>query len=454
MNKSDLSPIEERVQKALQNFFPDYRSLRFVAGVSGGPDSMCMLYILKRLEIDVLVVHINYGKRGKESDKDAELVEQMAFQWGFDCHSLSVDPEEAEGENFQQWARAVRYDMFRALAGAYDADGIAVAHHQDDQIETILQKQFRGAGLAAWSGMSMWKEGIFRPLLHTSRNEIEEYVRKKHIPFRVDKSNLETDFARNFLRNEWLAELEKHFPGWRQNILRIAEQAELFEEALEWMSQHLTDEQGRISREGLLNITPRLRKALALHIFKSGQPDIQIGTKALDELDNLGRLQTGKAIQFTEGLSLMRDREHFKMICHKPESHRLMVLERNRLDSGPLTLGDMVFEMGRYSKPDFNRYLYLDADRIEWPLRLRRWKQGDRFRPFGMEGHQKISDHLANRKVSAAGKNNALVLESFEDTICAVIFPPTENRVPPGTISELVRCDANTRECLIIKRSA
>lgn len=454
MNKSDLSPIEDRVQKALQNHFPDHQSLRFIAGVSGGPDSMCMLYVFRKLKVDVLVVHINYGKRGKESDKDAELVEQMAFQWGFDCHSLSVNPEEAQGANFQQWARTVRYDIFRALAREHDADGIAVAHHQDDQIETILQKQFRGAGLASWSGMSIWEGEIFRPLLHTSRNEIEEYIGQENIPLRIDRSNLQTDFARNFLRNEWLTELESHFPGWRQNVLRIAEQAALFEEALEWISQRLTDDQDKIDRGGLLNVSPRLRKALVLYILKSKQSGIQIGTSTLDELENLDHLQTGKSIQLTENLSLMRDREHFKIVYQEPEAFQLIGLERDRLKSGPLMLNDIVFEITGFTEPDFDHHLYLDADKITWPLRLRRWKQGDRFQPFGMEGHQKISDHLTNRKISAAEKNKALVLESFEDTICAVIFPPTENRVPPGTISELVQCDANTRECLTIKRRA
>lgn len=452
MSRSDLSPIEDRVQKALQNYFQDQQNIRFIAGVSGGPDSMCMLYVFKKLNVDALVVHINYGKRGKESDKDAELVEQMAFQWGFECYSLAVDPEEARGENFQQWARTVRYDIFRALAREHDADGIAVAHHQDDQIETILQKQFRGAGLAGWSGMRVWEGDLFRPLLHTSRREIEEYIEQEHIPFRIDRSNLQTDFARNFLRNEWLTELENHFPGWRQNVLRIAGQATLFTDTLEWITQRISDSKDRINRQELLGMSSPLRKALILHLLKSRQPGIQIGAGALGELDNLDHMQTGKLIQLTERFSLMRDRAHFKIVYQEPESFQLIRLERDRLQSGPLILNDTIFEITSFSDPDFSQHLYLDADKIHWPLRLRRWRQGDRFRPFGMEGHQKISDHLANRKVSAAEKDQALVLESFEETICAVIFPPTANRMPPGTISELVRCDENTRECLTIKR--
>lgn len=454
MSKSDLSPIEDRVHKALQTHFPDNQKPGFIIGVSGGPDSMCLLYVLKKMSVDVLVVHINYGKRGKESDKDAELVEQMAFQWGFDCQILSVDPEEAEGKNFQQWARSVRYDIFRALAAEYDTDGIAVAHHQDDQIETILQKQFRGAGLAGWTGMSVWDGEIFRPLLHTSRKEIEKYIEQENIPFRIDRSNLKSGFARNFLRNEWLTDLENHFPGWRQNVLRIAEQAALFDEAVEWISQQITDKQDRIRREDLLNISPRLRKALVLFKVKRISPDSPIGSGTLDELDNLNRLQTGKSVQLTENLSLMRDREHFKIVYQQPKSLQLLELSKDRLESGAFILNDIVFVIDEFCEPDYDHHLYLDADKIDWPLKLRRWRKGDRFRPFGMEGHQNISDHLTNRKISATEKSQALVLESFEDTICAVIFPPTENRTPPGTISEHVRCGETTRQCLTIKQRA
>lgn len=452
MSRSDLQPIEDRVYNALKEHFQG-NAPKFIIGVSGGPDSMCLLYLFQKMKVDAVVVHINYAKRGMESDKDAELVEQMAFQWGYDCHSLKIDPDESMSENFQQWARDVRYEAFRKLVEEYNATGIAVAHNQDDQVETILQKQFRGAGLASWSAMSVWDGNIFRPLLHTTREEIETYIQQKSIPYRTDASNLKSEFARNFLRNKWLEELGQHFPGWRKNVLRIAGQAALFEESIEWIAGQITDEKKRISREKLLDLGAGLRKAVILLLLKTRQPDIQISGSALDELDHLPDLQTGKSIQLTNNLALIRDRDHFSITVHEgPSQFPPVELRQQQLEAGPLELSGVTIEIVKCTDPDFNQHLYLDVDKIQWPVKVRLWQKGDRFQPFGMEGHQNISDHLTNRKISAAEKNKALVVESFEETICAVIFPPTENRVPPGTISALVQCEESTRRCLTIKR--
>lgn len=143
MAKSLKKTFKNHLSALLSDYFEP--SSLFVIGVSGGPDSMALLYLLHLLEQDTFVVHVNYGKRGKKSDKDQELTEQMAFQWGFECCSIRLDPEEAKGKNFQNWAREQRYRFFRDLMQDLKADAIVTAHHQDDQIETILQKLFRGA---------------------------------------------------------------------------------------------------------------------------------------------------------------------------------------------------------------------------------------------------------------------------------------------------------------------
>lgn len=142
MSKSEYLLIEQVISNKVDRHFPG--TPNFVIGVSGGADSMALLYAFKQLEISCFVVHINYGLRGVESDKDQELVEQMSFQWGFECCSVRLNTEEMQSGNFQNWARNERYMIFEDLAEEIKADAIAVAHHQDDQIETIVQKLFRG----------------------------------------------------------------------------------------------------------------------------------------------------------------------------------------------------------------------------------------------------------------------------------------------------------------------
>lgn len=450
MSKSVSLQIEKKVSRHLEEHF-EGSVPRFIIAVSGGPDSMALLYIFYKLEIDALVAHINYGKRGEASDKDAELVEQMAYEWGFDCQSVTVDAEEADYQNFQQWARRVRYEVFRSLTKEYNADGIALAHHEDDQVETILQKLFRGAGLESWSAMDIWDGELFRPLLDTPRDEIMTYCEQQAIPYRIDESNLSSEFARNFLRNEWLERLDQHFPGWKENVKRLPDQAEMFSTALDWIAKRITDDRDRLDRDQYISLEPELARALILRKMKEIDPGIELNRDALNEIEKLRDLQTGKSIQLTESYQILRDREWFKIVYDRPDALELLELKKEELEAWPFSFNNLVFEIERYDNPNFDRALYLDVEKLTWPLTLRNWKPGDAFQPLGMEGHQKVSDHLTNRKVSAAEKKSALVIVSFDETICAVIFPPIENRRPPGTIAESVKCDHTTGRCLIIK---
>lgn len=453
MSKSAFSSIEERVAGHLRNCLPDFRKQLQIVGVSGGPDSMALMYLYHRLGVPAEIVHINYGKRGRESDLDAELTEQMAFQWGFNCHSLRVDASEANGENFQQWARDTRYRIFRDLKKELDAACIATAHHEDDQIETILHKLFRGAGLASWSGMQVWDGEIFRPLLHVSRSELHAWAEKEAVPYRIDASNLESDYARNFIRNEWLPEMKEHFPGWRGNILQAAEQATLFDEAMEELRLRTMDPDQGFRKDPFLSLRPALRRALLLKALKNRDPDISITAGALHEIDRIEELQTGSRLQLTEIFYLLVGRENFSIIKGDEGSFPSHSLDREKLREQPAIVDELNYQVQSFREPDFSRGLFLDADRMQWPLTLRRWQEGDRFQPFGMKGHQSVADHLANRKVAAARKHEALVIVSFEETICAVIFPQFKNAEQVGTIADHVRCDDSTKECLSITQA-
>ncbi|SMO66948.1 tRNA lysidine(34) synthetase TilS [Fodinibius sediminis] len=452
MSKSELSRIEATIQNYLTDFFGDRETLHLIVGVSGGVDSMCLLYALHRLNISACAVHLNYQKRGEASRNDARLVERMARQWNFECRIIDVNPKDAEGQNFQEWARDRRYRLFDVMAEQQQADGIAVAHHRDDQIETILLKMFRGGGLASWSAMQVWDGRLFRPLLEFSREEITAYARREQIPYRTDVSNLESDFARNFLRNEWLESLSDFFPGWKKNILRISKQARQYDRALAWIADHISDGRG-IEREAFHTLGEGLQKAVLLSLVKERNPDAYISRQSLAQVEALSGLQTGGKIQLTKNFSLIRDRNYYCILEEQPATMGEIELHKDKLEQdsfGGAGLTLALTSCDDLTDPDI---LCLDPDKMEWPLRLRRWKDGDRFQPLGMEGHQLVSDHLTNRKVPSAHKRKALVIESFEETICAVIFPPVKNGTSIGMISEQVKLDAGEARCLKIRYS-
>lgn len=448
MNKSDWSLIEKTVWENIKQYFPHVYSLDFIIAVSGGMDSMCLLYVFKELGISARVSHINYQKRGEAADKDALLVEKMAKKWGFEYHMLLADPTEAEDKNFQQWARNVRYNEFRHLKTKFGADGLALAHHEDDQVETILQKIFRGAGLPSWTAMEVWDGEIFRPLLDVSRSQIEAYVKEHDISYRTDESNLKPSFARNFLRKEWLPKLHDFFPGWKKNVLRISQQSDNYRQSLQWISEQITDDRG-IDRKQFHSLEPGLQKALLLHILKQKDPAVQLSVGSLERIDELSDLQTGKTIELIPGISIIRDRDYYVLEFESDQTFESVKIKREELKK-PLQIEELNFKITEFDNADFDNALYLDISKISWPLRVRRWKNGDKFQPLGMEGQKRVSDHLTDKKISAAYKEQALVVESFEETIYALIFPPIKNQISPGTISEQVKCDQDTNECLEI----
>lgn len=400
---------------------------------------MALMYLFHQLDVQSLIVHVNYSKRGQASDRDQELVEEMAFEWGFDCHSLQLDLPPAETGNFQNWARNQRYQIFKALKEEIHAQAIVTAHHQDDQLETILQKLLRGSGASAWKGMEIWNGELFRPLLPFPKQMILEYCNKENIPFRTDETNLTSEFARNFIRHELTARLDKFFPGWKQNILALPQRARVTDEALQHLVLNSSDGNA-LEVKALEKFSEELQMAVIKRFLENhGVEGISKGQ--LDELRKALDLETGKYVELEEQMRLVRDRNHLILdFSRKPFSEK--TLTRKQLDSG-ISAGFVTLRIvASRQNPD----LYMDADKMDFPLVLRQWQAGDRFVPFGMSGSQNVSDHLTNRKVSAALKQKALVLCGSDGTIYALFSPEGQG----GSISELVRCTEQTVNFLTV----
>lgn len=437
MSKSESSLIEQHVSERIASCFSERP--KFVIGVSGGADSMALLFVLKQLEIDVLVVHVNYGLRGDESDRDQELVEGMAFEWGFECCSVNVNSEEAKEENFQNWARKERYRVFSDLVAETGANGIAIAHHKDDQVETIVQKIFRGSSPEAWIGMADWDGEKFRPLLPFSKDEILRYCKEQAIPYRTDKSNLDSGYSRNFIRNEFSEKLNTLFPGWGENILKLQDFGRLNELAIKELLEKSVSEFG-LSIEPIKSLDKTLAQAILKKYLENYVDSLSEGL--IKEAFSLMTSQTGSELQLTNSISLIRDREYLT-IKEKKLSFKEVQITKEMLSEG-LQTNELSLSISDFKDSD----LYLDKDKVRFPIVLRRWKDGDKIQPFGMKGSQKISDHLTNRKVSAANKEKSLVLSDTDGTIYAIIFDRKQTK--SGTISEICKVTDTTKQYLLI----
>ncbi len=412
---------------------------------------MALLYLLHRAGIKTTAVHCNYGLRGKASDNDQQLVEEMCGMWGFDCISLRLNFEEDGSGNFQNWARKRRYEIFRDLQGELNTAAVATAHHSDDQVETIIQKLLRGAGMSSWKGMVSFDGWIFRPLLEVSKQEIMQFVQEFKIPYRIDGTNEESTYARNFLRHSWFPELERLFPGWHDNLLRIPDRAMEFEAMTDHILSGLSEHPERMNRSGFLSLNETIRPVILHRFVERSGAGFPPSVSFLEASNNLEILQTGKRLQLSVDLSIMRDRNFFHLVSEK------------RADAEPFTLALEAAENGRevhgfrvavesFTGYDDPAVLYLDSEKIEFPITLRPWQGGDQFTPLGMSGTQLVSDHLTNRKVSSPGKADTLVIESFDGNVCAVIFPHNSAEGRIGTISDSVRCGPETKHVLTIRK--
>lgn len=447
---SMATSISKKLQKHLSKNLADYfePDAFFILGVSGGPDSMALLYIFHLLNREALVVHINYGKRGKQSDKDQELVEQLAFQWGFECCSIRLNPEDADGENFQNWARNQRYQFFRDLKQDSKAEAIVTAHHQDDQVETILQKLFRGSGPAAWQGMKTWDGQLFRPLLTFDKDDILAFCESEAVPYRTDKSNQSSDYARNFIRNEFVHKMDELLPGWKQNILNLPQHGEIFETSIMEITDQVT-KKNTISLKKFSKLPDILKPAVLKNLLDQFGQEGHYSKAQLQELTELEFLQPGKGMK-VGNLILIRERDEIHLQPDKEFTDISKTIAENEAEEG-LTLNGI--KLKKTAKPNNKATLKLDASKLSWPLTLRTWSAGDVLQPLGMDGHQKISDHLTNRKIPSYFKEKALVLCGSDGTIYAILYPVQAINKERGAISELAKCETTSTSFLTINFS-
>lgn len=193
---------------------------KIIVGVSGGPDSVCLLDVLNKLKskynLKIIIAHVNYGLRGKDSDGDEKFVGGLAEKYGLEIQVLNIKKNTSllrEGGRSprENDMRDIRFYFFEKIRSENNFDVIAVAHNQDDQAETVLMRIIRGAGLQGLGSIRPKNGKIIRPLLKTSRKDILEYLKRNNLNYRIDKTNEDTKFSRNQVRHELIPFLEKEY---------------------------------------------------------------------------------------------------------------------------------------------------------------------------------------------------------------------------------------------------
>ena len=392
---------------------------RVLAAVSGGIDSMVMLRLLYASGVDTVAAHCNFGLRGSESDHDEAFVKNETNTLGiplFVSHFDTSAYAAQKGLSIQMAARELRYQWFLEQAELSDCDTIAIAHNRDDRIETLFINLARGAGIHGLTGIKPKNGKIIRPLLFASREEIEHYAQTHNIAFREDSSNATDKYARNYIRHHVLPGLEQFFPGLRQTIDRNMEHLSAVEsfynESIEQYRHKvitIKDDLMYIDLQGLSESPSP--PALLYEILKSSGFPNTIAVEILEET----RHPSGRQF-YSDTHRLLHDRQ--SLILQQIKTEQLQEYFINEFTSYidiPFRVKIEKFNKYQEFRPDTNSDVAcLDAQKLQFPLLLRKWKHGDSFRPLGMKNMKKLSDFFINIKLSLIEKERRWVLVSGE----------------------------------------
>ncbi|KKR20081.1 MAG: tRNA(Ile)-lysidine synthase [Candidatus Moranbacteria bacterium GW2011_GWA2_39_41] len=295
------------------------KNSKIVLGVSGGPDSICLLQVFLQLQkkypLELIIAHVNYGLRGKDSEADEKFVRELAEKNNlklevFPKAKLSEIPKlsfrKSPSENE---LRDIRYDFFEKIRTEKKFDLIAVAHNSDDQVETYLMRILRGAGLQGLSAMKFSQGKIIRPLLGISRKEILEFLRNGNLTYRTDKTNAESLFLRNKIRNKLIPQLEKNYnPSIRKTIfdatVSIAQDYDYINEVAKKVYQKNKD----LSVSKLLALHPAIQRRVLLQAIAEKKMDTQnIELSHIEEILKALKSTKGKNQTFScQGLKMTR----------------------------------------------------------------------------------------------------------------------------------------------------
>jgi tRNA(Ile)-lysidine synthase len=405
---------------------------KIILAVSGGLDSVCMASLFHEAKYNFAIAHCNFGLRGEESDGDEEFVKKLAKKYKvpfFVQHFNTSDFAEREKISIQMAARELRYVWFNELLTQQKYDKIAVAHHQNDVLETMLLNLVRGTGIAGLHGISAVKGKIVRPLLFADRKEIMQYVAEHNLGWREDSSNESNKYSRNLIRNEVVSLLKKINPDLENTIRQTSEKVsaaeKVFEEHIEKLSKEIFTEKGGVQYFKLHQFTGNdCNVPVLFELLK----DFGFSYPMVKEIFASLESTPGKKFESATHL-LVKDREQL-VITGKDLSGFMGLL----LDEGisELVAGNFRLSIESSSKKDFKissskDIACLDMDKLKFPLELRKWKEGDWFCPLGMNKKKKLSDFLIDQKVPLNLKEKVYVLTS-NDAVTWVVGHRVDDR--------------------------
>ena len=407
-----FQPLLTNFKNHISNTFPALKGKKILIACSGGLDSVVLSRLFKELNYDISLAHCNFSLRGKESDEDEKFVILLADKLSIPIFNKKFNTKAYKIKHklsTQVAARQLRYQWFEEVCTEHSFDYLATAHHLDDDLETFLINLSRGTGLRGLIGIPLINDKIIRPFLNFPRADILQYAKEKNSPWREDSSNQTSDYLRNKLRIEVIPRLKEvdHnlLNGFHQTQKYLNDSMALVNDYMALIKNLVVDETEDgfeidvLKLQDLPNTNALLYELLA-----------PFGFTAWDDISDLLTAQSGKQI-FSESHRILKNRKSLLLVENSfVDNEETYTIKES--DTGIDTPINLKIEHVAKTSDYTPSIVYLDVQKLNFPLQLRKWREGDSFYPFGMKGKKKLSKFFKDEKLSLVAKEKTWVLTS------------------------------------------
>ncbi|NOZ35126.1 MAG: tRNA lysidine(34) synthetase TilS [Chlorobi bacterium] len=441
--------LSEQVEKYIVQNLLFEKSDKILVAFSGGADSVALLHILKNLNFTVAAAHVNFKLRGKDSDEDELFTEDFCYKLNIQLFKISFNTKKIAEKNklsIEEAARTLRYNWFGEMRMQHNYKYTATGHHLDDRIETFFINLTKGTGIKGLRSILAKNNDIVRPLLFTSKDEIKNYCSENKLNYRTDYSNFDTKFIRNKFRHKVLPVFSEINPKFKESMLKnfriYSEFEDIYKQYIENETRNITE-----FNEKLLYINIKRLLSAAAPVSLLYEIIHHYGFKSAQNehiFNNINNLQSGK-IFFSGTHRLLKDR-NFLIVdkIHIPKKEDIFLIEKGIYSiNEPLNISLKFLKKLPDTLKTDKKTALINTDKLTYPLKIRKFKTGDYFFPFGMNGKKLLSDFFTDEKINLFEQEKIWVLTSSKNEIIWIIGYRTDNRF---------RIESNTENILEIKR--
>lgn len=439
--------MEQKFQNHIQQNFSFLQDKKLLVAVSGGMDSMVLVHLFQKLQLNFAIAHCNFQLRGTESDGDENFVTTYAEQNNITCFITKFDTSNYSEENklsTQVAARNLRYSWFNEILEQENFDYIITAHHADDVVETFMINLSRGTGLDGLTGIPSQNGNIIRPMLPFSRKEIEDYVSENNLQWREDSSNASDKYLRNKIRHHVVPvfkEINESFLQSFQNTLEhLNQEQSLANDAVQMVYEKVVSEENEQLK---INISALIQyKNYKAYLYQWLH---KFGFSAWNDVYNLVESQSGKQI-FSENYILLKDRG-FLILSGKESVDFKEIIVNSITEKTNFPLNFTLCNLSNISNQNKN-VIFVNKSKLQFPLTIRKWKEGDYFYPSGMQGKKKLSKYFKDEKFTLFQKKEAWILESNNQIVWIIGYRSDERFKIEETTQTQIKIEFNNEKSI------